>query len=152
MQAARCDPVFCDCDPEILQISVDTVARALRSVDDIGAILLVRPFGIYNDTEELVALARKHGCQILIDAAAALGAPNAGQFDNDLVEVFSLHATKCFAIGEGGLILAPPEYEAGMRRALNFGFTEQETIGLAANGKMSEFHAAIGLSVLGRFR
>lgn len=151
VQAARCDPVFCDCDPETLQISVDTVARALRSVDDIGAILLVRPFGIYNETEELLALARKHGCQIIVDAAAALGAPNAGQFDNDLVEVFSLHATKCFAIGEGGLILAPPEYEAGMRRALNFGFTEQETIGLGANGKMSEFHAAIGLSVLDDF-
>jgi dTDP-4-amino-4,6-dideoxygalactose transaminase len=151
VQAARCDPVFCDCDPETLQISVDSVARALKSVDGVGAILLVRPFGIYSDTEELVALARRHGCQILIDAAAALGAPNARQFDNTLVEVFSLHATKCFAVGEGGLILAPPEHEVDMRRGLNFGFAEQETVRLGANGKMSEFHAAIGLSVLDDF-
>jgi dTDP-4-amino-4,6-dideoxygalactose transaminase len=38
-----------------------------------------------------------------------------------------------------------------MRRALSFGFAEQETICLGANGKMSEFHAAIGLSVLDDF-
>jgi dTDP-4-amino-4,6-dideoxygalactose transaminase len=151
VQAARCDPVFCDCDPETLQISTASVARALESVDGVAAILLVRPFGLCNDTEELVTLALKHRCQILVDAAAALGAPDAGRFANTLVEVFSLHATKCFAIGEGGLILAPPEHEADLRRALNFGFVEQETICLGANGKMSEFHAAIGLSVLDGF-
>ena len=151
VQAARCDPVFCDCDPETLQISIDSVARALKSVDGVGAILLVRPFGIYNDIDELLALAREHGCPIVVDAAAALGAPDAAKFDNPSVEVFSLHATKCFAIGEGGIILAPAEHEADIRRALNFGFADQETISLGANGKLSEFHAAIGLSVLDDF-
>jgi dTDP-4-amino-4,6-dideoxygalactose transaminase len=151
VQAARSEPVFCDCDPEMLQISVDSVAQALKSVDGIGAILLVRPFGLYSDTEELAALARQHGCRLLVDAAAALGAPAAAKFDNTLIEVFSLHATKCFAVGEGGLILAPSEREADMRRALNFGLANQETTCLGANGKMSEFHAAIGLGVLDNF-
>jgi dTDP-4-amino-4,6-dideoxygalactose transaminase len=151
VQAARCDPVFCDCDPETLQISDESVAWALQSVDGISAILLVRPFGLYSSTEKLLALAREHGCQIIVDAAAALGAPDASKFGNSLVEVFSLHATKCFPIGEGGLILAPREREAEIRRALNFGFADHETIGLGANGKLSEFHAAIGLSVLDDF-
>jgi dTDP-4-amino-4,6-dideoxygalactose transaminase len=151
-QESRCDPVFCDCDPETLQMSDESVAQALQSVDGIRAILLVRPFGLYGSTEELTALAGKHRCKIVVDAAA-LGAPDAAKFDNTLVEVFSLHATKCFAIGEGGLILAPPEHEAAMRRALNFGFADHETISLGANGKLiiSEFHAAIGLSVLDDF-
>ena len=150
-QAARCDPVFCDCDPETLQMSDELVARALKSIDGIRAILLVRPFGLYGGTDKILSLAREHGCEIFVDAAPALGAPDAAKFDHTLIEVFSLHATKCFAIGEGGLILAPPDREDAIRRALNFGFLDQELVILGANGKLSEFHAAIGLKVLDDF-
>ena len=151
VQAAGCVPVFCDCSPQSLQVPAGAVADALRSIGEISAILVVRPFGITEDLDELENLARDHGCQIVIDAAAALGSPNANGAASGLAEVFSLHATKCFAIGEGGLILAPTVLEEALRRAQNFGFVAQETVHFAVNGKMSEFHAAIGLAVLEDF-
>jgi hypothetical protein len=46
--------------------------------------------------------------------------------DRNVIWRWAPHATKCFAIGKGGLILAPPEHEIGVRCPLNFGFAEQE--------------------------
>jgi dTDP-4-amino-4,6-dideoxygalactose transaminase len=62
----------------------------------------------------------------------------------------SLHATKPFSCGEGGLILVEDEDLAKRSyRALNFGFFEsRESHGPSTNGKLSEYHAAVGLAEL----
>ncbi|MGR3733555.1 DegT/DnrJ/EryC1/StrS family aminotransferase [Pseudophaeobacter sp.] len=70
----------------------------------------VRPFGLRRDLEPTRAVCRAQGVPHMVDAAAGLGnpenAPRFGSEDGEL-EVFSLHATKVFEIGEGGFIAAP---------------------------------------------
>jgi dTDP-4-amino-4,6-dideoxygalactose transaminase len=60
--------------------------------------------------------------------------------------VFSMHATKSFAVGEAGLIYsADPERIARLRTMSNFGFGEPRTATMAGlNGKLSEVGALLG--------
>src|SRR5262249_26192399 len=94
---------------------------------------------------------RGRGVPLVVDAAAALGGrlPDGrwAGLQGDL-EVFSLHATKVFGVGEGGVILAPPDRVPALRRALNFGLGDGDVAGPGLNGNMSEFHGAVGLAVL----
>ena len=65
-----------------------------------------------------------------------------------------MHATKSFAVGEGGLVTTRQAELAGrVRRVLRFGLDESRTLtgSPGLNGKMSELHAATGLAVLDRF-
>jgi len=66
--------------------------------------------------------------------------------------VFSLHATKPFAIGEGGIIVTRSKSLAEkLRRLSNFGFNEnKEAADIGFNGKMQELNAAIGIRQLKR--
>ena len=60
--------------------------------------------------------------------------------------VFSMHATKSFAVGEAGLIYsADPDRIAKLRAMCNFGFGEPRTATMAGlNGKLSEVTALLG--------
>ena len=72
--------------------------------------------------------------------------------DENSFEVFSLHATKPFAIGEGGAIRSRLSWAKALRVALNFGLEHgvaQNSWGI--NGKLPEVCAAIGLAVLKDF-
>ena len=66
------------------------------------------------------------------------------------MEVYSLHATKPFAAGEGGAIQAGRDWAARLRSAINFGLPWQPggTPSWGINGKMPEVTAAIGLAAL----
>jgi dTDP-4-amino-4,6-dideoxygalactose transaminase len=96
---------------------------------------------------------RAAGVPLLLDSAAGFGAvaqdgiPIGGQNE---VEVVSFHATKPFAIGEGGAIFTSSRRLAERIEAtINFGIRGGATRGF--NAKMSELHAAMGLAVLDRF-
>jgi dTDP-4-amino-4,6-dideoxygalactose transaminase len=64
-----------------------------------------------------------------------------------IAEVFSLHATKVFGIGEGGVVFAPKELADRVRTVINFGI-RPDGIGPGTNGKLSEYPCAVGLAVL----
>lgn len=89
---------------------------------------------------------------VLIDASASIGGASA--WINSIGEnwgvVFSLHATKNFGIGEGGLVVfGSKEIADKFREWLNFGFNgSRESMREATNAKLSEFQAAVGLAVL----
>ena len=62
----------------------------------------------------------------------------------------SFHATKAFATGEGGCVAST---ETGVveqiGQALNFGFSgSRDSATPSLNGKLSEYHAAVGLAEL----
>jgi dTDP-4-amino-4,6-dideoxygalactose transaminase len=62
----------------------------------------------------------------------------------------SFHATKSFGVGEGGCVVTTDQ-ELGVRvtQALNFGFYGSRSCRSAStNGKLSEYHAAVGLAEL----
>src|SRR4029078_4749782 len=62
----------------------------------------------------------------------------------------SFHATKSFATAEGGCVVTADRSMAGaVTQALNFGFHDsRDSRAASTNGKMSEYHAAIGLAEL----
>jgi len=91
----------------------------------------------------------------VIDDAAGLGVGrDLPERDPWVFEAYSLHATKPFGIGEGGVIFAHRDVEERLRRAINFGLPNPDanlepTWGI--NGKMAEFQAAVGLAVADSF-
>jgi dTDP-4-amino-4,6-dideoxygalactose transaminase len=150
---AGCQPLFCDVSPRTWELDLDALTALLRGRQSIGAVIHVRSFGFCRDLGPLENLTRTRGVPLIVDAAAALG----GRLEDGRwcgghgdVEVFSLHATKVFGIGEGGVIFAPPERVAELRCVLNFGLERRDIVLPGMNGKLSDFHAAIGLAVLTR--
>jgi dTDP-4-amino-4,6-dideoxygalactose transaminase len=149
--SAGATPVICDIDPESWELSAESVRSALAAHPDIAAVVYVRPFGLIRDISAIRAVCAEHGLPLLIDAAAGLGAPSDGAlFGSDLgeIEVFSLHATKVFAVGEGGFIAAPATMIQKIKAAMNFGFNTDRTYREGQNAKFDEFRAAIGLAML----
>jgi dTDP-4-amino-4,6-dideoxygalactose transaminase len=126
----------------------------------VGVVLAVSTFGTPPPAETRTRWER--ACQrknipLVIDSAAAFGAvaddgvPVGSQGD---VEVVSFHATKPFAIGEGGAVFTRSRalYER-VKMAVNFGFTADRAVGfeMGLNAKMSELHAATALAVLDEY-
>ena len=123
--------------------------------------MLVVPYGVAVDFSEHAEICRKAGARLILDNAAGL-CPHRQSCDSALVaehveEVFSLHATKVFGIGEGGAVFCAPEHEMALRSAINFGLNTHSATGAprppywGINGKMSEAMAAIGLAVADSF-
>ncbi|WP_424134334.1 DegT/DnrJ/EryC1/StrS family aminotransferase [Roseomonas chloroacetimidivorans] len=144
-------PHFADVDAATWALDPDAV-EARRDLRDIGAILVVAPFGRPIDTVRWDALAARTGIPVIIDAAAAFDALRAGgpmRAGNSPV-IVSLHATKSFGIGEGGAVLSrDPAWLERLRRLSNFGFLGARQAMLAGtNAKLSEYAAAIGLAAL----
>lgn len=148
--AAHCEPVLCDIDPIDLYMDPVSVERAIRSFDA-AAVIVVRPFGLDRNLDDFVEICREARVPLLVDAAASLGhseAASRGDSPVSYTEVYSLHATKAFGVGEGGVVMTPPEHEPGVRAAINFGLLDGEIQVPGLNGKMSEFQAAVALGVL----
>ncbi|MCB1092541.1 MAG: aminotransferase class I/II-fold pyridoxal phosphate-dependent enzyme [Verrucomicrobiae bacterium] len=142
------EPVFVDIDPTTHLMDPEK-AEALITPRT-SAILGVHAWGRACEPERLQDLADRHGLELYFDAAHAFGCKHnrlmIGNFGR--CEVFSFHATKFFNTFEGGAIATnDDELAARMRLMINFGFTGLDSVvHLGTNGKMSEIHAAMGLS------
>ena len=153
------EPLFVDVDPLHWHLDPAQLADALIHYP-VAGILACSTFGTAPPPAVRAAwrdLAAQHRVPLLVDSAPGFGSTDAhgrplgGVGDT---EVFSFHATKPFAIGEGGLVATPdPELAARIARIVNFGLEPgtrtSTTAGL--NAKLSELHAATGLAVLDRF-
>lgn len=155
VRAAGMTPIVADVDAENWTLSGDLLDTALAETGA-SAIMLVAPFGIKRGWEAELAICRQRGVAVVIDNASGLGGPRPpNAFGEEVFEVFSMHATKPFAVGEGGAILAHRTHDAALRSALHFALSSHvEPRGpvWGFNGKMSEFHAAVGIAQLNRFR
>jgi dTDP-4-amino-4,6-dideoxygalactose transaminase len=154
-RAAGMTPVVADVDATNWTLSGALLDTALAQTGASVAIL-VAPFGIRRNWDAELAICRKRGAAVVIDSASGLGGPRATKgFGEGVFEVFSMHATKPFAVGEGGAIFAHRAHDAALRSALNFALSSYATPEGPAwgfNGKMSEFHAAVGIAQLNRFQ
>ena len=151
-------PVFVDIDAESLQPSLrDVDELRTRLGDGLAGVLLCNTFGIGNpDVDGWEAWADTAGLPLLIDSAAGFGSRYAdGQPVGvaGLAEVFSFHATKPLAIGEGGAVVTrDPALADRLHSFQNFGFgAERSAVTLGLNGKLPELSAAIGLRQLDAF-
>lgn len=142
--AAGCEPVICEVDACTGEIDVNYLAHH-PLVSQFKAIMPVRTYGFVRNVSHIVKLATKLKIPVIIDSAAALGGTTVSTAKN-VTEVFSLHATKSFGIGEGGAIFHRANLKSRLVSALNFGLKSDRSFGMGLNGKMSEFQAAIGLA------
>lgn len=142
-----CRPVFVDIDPHSLNIDPAKIEAAITK--NTSAILATHVFGNPCDVEAIDKIAKKHKLKVIYDAAHAFGVEVNGRsiFEYGDISTCSLHATKLYHSGEGGLIITK---DAALLKKLayirNFGFNGPEAFAeLGINGKNSEFHAAMGL-------
>lgn len=147
---ADCLPVFCDIDANTWEISEVSLSEILQR-ENISAIMPVRSFGFARNFSWLEQIGRERQIPIILDSAAALG----GRLSTDIpvgnqgdAEIFSLHITKVFGVGEGGVIFSPPEIAKRIRKVIAFGLSENDILYRGFNGKMSELVAAVGMAIL----
>jgi dTDP-4-amino-4,6-dideoxygalactose transaminase len=149
--AAGATPVVCDIDPVNWELCPQSLEAAFSAHPDMAAVIHVRPFGFVRDISATRDICSQKDVPLIVDAAAGLGNTHTQhRFGSDLgeIEVFSLHATKVFAIGEGGFVAAKPDMISRIRKAMNFGFDRDRTYTDGLNGKIDEFRAAIGLTTI----
>ena len=149
-------PVATDIDAATWQMT-PAIARDAIGRNRAAAVMPVATFGCPLDTDAWDSVARDTGVPVVIDAAAAYG----NQWScGDATLVFSMHATKVLAAGEGGFAVTRSTALAKkLRRLTNFGINLGDCpdvpLGLVtlagSNAKMSEYHAAVGLASLDRF-
>jgi dTDP-4-amino-4,6-dideoxygalactose transaminase len=147
-------PVFCDVDPETLDLDPAAAEAALG--ERTAGILPVHIFGYPATMPELEALARRHNLGILEDACEALGAVDSegrpvGTRGN--LATFAFYANKQLTTGEGGMIVpSTPEVAARLRsernqgRAADMGWLDHG--GLGFNYRLSDLAAALGVAQL----
>ena len=144
-------PVFVDIREDDFCMDPALVERAVTPRTK--AIMPVHLYGLMADMDPLVDIARRHGLQIVEDAAQAHGATyrgrRAGQFGPAM---FSLYATKNLMTGEGGFATTDDDDVADrLRLHRNHGMRvryHHESLG--TNDKPTDLVAAIGLAQLAR--
>ena len=96
-------------DPGKLEAAITPRTKAIIPVDQTG-----QPC----DMDEINAIARKHDVAVIEDAAHALGATYKGRPVGALADmtVFSFHAVKHVAMGEGGMIVTDDDKLAAIMR------------------------------------
>jgi dTDP-4-amino-4,6-dideoxygalactose transaminase len=146
-------PYFVDCDPDTWCICPTALHRALDLLGD--SVAVVVPYATFGYAMDLTPYRRliEAGMPVVLDAAPCLGTQDAGsQFGRDFpgLTVFSMHATKAFAIGEGGLIYSASQEAIGkVRRMTSYGFDSQRSAAMQGlNAKLPEALAAVGLATL----
>lgn len=147
----NCKPVFVDIDPNTLFIDPHKIESAIT--ERTQAILAVHVYGNPCEIEKIDTVARKYNLKVIYDAAHAFGVKYNGKSILSFgdVSVVSFHATKVFHTAEGGAIVAQDDDLAGkISNVRNFGHKGYDNgfFGIGINGKNSELHAAIGLSIL----
>jgi dTDP-4-amino-4,6-dideoxygalactose transaminase len=145
--AAGMKPWFLDVDRRTWALNPANVRQWIaRHRIKAGAIVVVSPFGAPIDITAWEWFQRQTGISVIVDAAAGF---DTVRFSS-LISVVSLHATKVFAAGEGGFVVAPnSDIRERIRACGNFGFSGSRIAqSRAINSKMSEYHAAVALASL----
>jgi len=143
---AGLEVVFADIDPRTCCLDPQAVEELLD--DKTALVMPVHTYGHLADFSYFEGL-RERGIAVVYDAAHAMGVGSrlgepAG-FGHACV--FSFHATKVVAAGEGGAVACrDPELTARIRRLANFGLSgETEVSEIGTNAKLSEIHALFAL-------
>lgn len=153
--AANLKPHFVDVSPQTWMLE-PTMVRNRVDLNEIGAVMVISPFGAPVDTSAWDDFTEETGIPVIIDGAAAFDTvatvPASRPRRNPVM--ISLHATKVLGVGEGAVLLTTDDELANrIRRVCNFGVLSKpggQILGY--NGKLSEYHAAVGLAALNKWK
>ncbi|MGO4854408.1 DegT/DnrJ/EryC1/StrS family aminotransferase [Phaeovulum sp. W22_SRMD_FR3] len=129
------DMALVDCTRQGL-LDMDAV-RALPP-DSFDGIIVVNPFGLFQDFAEYIAFARETGKFLLIDNAAGISRT----MPDWPWQALSLHHTKPYGMGEGGLALTPADAAEDFYGLLNYGPAPKDPACWLNNGKISDIACA----------
>lgn len=147
-------PVPVDCDRNTWNITAQHVAQAITPRT--RAVMVVHIFGLPVDMEPVVQLARRHGIEIIEDAAQAHGQTYSGKPCGSfgILSTFSFYPNKLITTGEGGMIVTNDAAVADRCRSLrNLCFQNDRRFiheELGWNLRMTNLQAALGLAQLPR--
>jgi dTDP-4-amino-4,6-dideoxygalactose transaminase len=145
------DPYLLDIDANNWMLDPGRVAGH-PNLDQVGLVVPVAPYGRPVRQAGWIAFRDSTGVPVVIDGGASFDRVVDGGEEHvgEIPVAMSFHATKCFATGEGGGVASRDTglvLRAG--QALNFGFHMTRDSRLpSTNGKLSEYHAAVGLAEL----
>jgi dTDP-4-amino-4,6-dideoxygalactose transaminase len=125
------------------------IARRIAAKTKIDIVMPVALYGVSLPAADWDDFSRDTGIAVIMDAAAAIGTQT---IPTRCLVAHSLHATKPFGIGEGGILVGRDfALIEQARRASNFGTTDRIAYEDGINAKLSEYHAAVGLAQLRRW-
>ncbi len=140
-----------DIDPETWMLNPLALLHH-PMIGQFGVVIPVAPYGRPVPQAPWLEFRAQTGIPVVFDAAAASDRLAAGPSPHlgEIPVCLSFHATKSLACGEGGAVLTTDKALAEATvRALNFGFgADRNSVCASINGKMSEYHAAVGLAEL----
>jgi len=136
-------PVFCDIDPDTWTLDPRALEEVLDAHPEVRVVIPVNVFGVPPDIAGVAGQTT-----VVVDNAHGFG--SRGRDAPAFACAYSLHATKILPAAEGGLLTSG---DAGLletvRRLRNHGLAEDPLNSRPGfNEKMSELHAAVGLSSL----
>jgi len=142
------DSLILDCDENGI-ISLDELQKANKSFfNRFDGVIITNPFGAINDFSDIIKWANDNDKELVIDNAGGLR-PDVQKFD---YQSFSLHHTKPYGFGEGGLALIPKKYEELGQSLIEYGKVGSKNKKFwINNGKISELSCAAILSRLNSF-
>ncbi|MDH5545521.1 MAG: UDP-4-amino-4,6-dideoxy-N-acetyl-beta-L-altrosamine transaminase [Gammaproteobacteria bacterium] len=158
-------PVFADVDADTLLL--DTASVEQRISARTRAIIAMDFAGQACDYDALRKIADRHNLILVADACHSLGASYKGRPVGTLADitVFSFHPVKAIACGEGGMLVTNNKSLAEFsRRFRNHGMSRDsqqrelsnnwyyEMHAPGYNYRMSDIHAALGLSQLSKLK
>lgn len=147
-------PVYLEIEDD-MTLSVTDLEAQLTQDPKVTCVIGVHTYGLPARVEQIQSIVdnvnktQKRKVKIIYDAAHAFGSGvgnrRVGTFGD--AEVFSLSATKALVSVEGGMIASRDEkLIQTIRKMRNYGIESNYNAHFAGlNGKMSEFHAAVGL-------
>ena len=158
------DVVFCEIDPRTFNIDPDDIEK--RITRRTKAIMPIDQIGLACDIAAVNDIAKKHGIDVVEDAAPAIGETYQGRRvgSNAHQTVFSFHPRKIITTGEGGMITTDDDVLADRARKLRaHGMSVsdlerhradrviiEEYNELGFNYRMTDIQASIGLVQLRR--
>jgi dTDP-4-amino-4,6-dideoxygalactose transaminase len=147
-------PVVTDIDADSWLLTPEIASAAAKQCGA-KAVLAVATFGQPQDTSQWLEFQHTTGLRVVIDAAGAFGSQ--WLHVPDIPVVFSMHATKSLAAGEGGFVVSGnPQMATLIAQMSNFGINLSPRadipvgylLSAGTNAKLSEYHAAVGLASL----
>lgn len=164
---------FIDIDPDTFNICPDALNEKLEHAQRAGrlpsVIVVVHMGGQSADMERISCVVRPYGIRIVEDASHAIGGyyhgRPVGNCEFSDITVFSFHPVKIITTAEGGMALTNSEELASKMKLLrSHGITRDQSImtrtasgswyyeqlELGWNYRMSDIHAALGLSQANR--
>lgn len=142
-------PVYVDIEPKNFTLDPDKIEEKITPKT--RAIMPVHVFGYACDVDKIQKIADKYNLKVIYDAAHSFGARYKGKSLASYgdISTLSFHATKLFHTVEGGACIIKDEIvKKELDLLKRFGHNGDEHFCLGINGKQSEIHAAMGLSIL----